>query len=414
MGKFRNVAILVFLLPAALFAESFELKLRKIKVGEKNAFLLPSERLDLHQGEGIRNEPRYRSTRAVRFFNAFGDGKGLPIAFAVDEKSGTGKGFDLLWVDAKGCGDLRRGIKLAGRKCGGSSSVWFPPFKVKVTSAGEDRLLPFQARLTAWGDDRRNYWFCLYPLCIMEGGILIGGVKQKIIVFDANSNGVYGDKGSYLSLTAGNRRSRISHRVSGDRIWIGRGSPKVEEAWLEATPLGKYCLFQGDYYVLDFKNNHSVAISRADVPMGKIHVNTPGFVLELAQEDSILYVSNPDGREANVPVGSYRVVSACFRHRTGGKLWELQGQSDPSGKTVTVKEEALTQLGLGPPLKLVASSRTSDRSSKYEVIISFHIEGDGGEKYEAVKKNGEKIDLPEIYIRGPRGGVVEKGTFGYS
>jgi hypothetical protein len=226
-----------------------------------------------------------------------------------------------------------------------------------------------------------------------------------VIVFDANCNGVFGEAGS-----------PGGHRVRGDRIWIGKGSAKVAEAYVEALPLGKYYLFEDQYYTIAFKGsngNKQVEISKADVPLGTIQVNNPGFLFELVGGNSVFYVSSEKSNTVSVPVGKYRVNTASFRRRYKGKTWELEGRPGSCKESFTVKEGEVTIVEAGPPLRIMIDTDLRARGSSMWAYFGFSIQGSAGETYQYLRKGGKKIDLPEIVIRQPGNKLAEKRQFEY-
>jgi len=398
------IAVLVLISPL-LSADSFELKLKKIKVNKKNAEMLPEMELRPAALSGISSEPRYRSDYPQKFKASFGDGDGIDVAFAVDEKRGSGKGFDFLYVDVNGGGDLSGGKKLSGKSSNRGYSYLdtsFSKFDIEIPSGGGIQEYPVQARFSIQRNQTNNSSLYLMPLCVLEGDIQFGETQCEIVVFDSNCNGVFGEKGS-----PGGRRA------SGDRVWIGKKAPKVEDAYVEALPLGKYYLFEDQYYEIEFGSQSQVDINRADVPLGTVKVNNPGFLLELVQGNSVLYANNEKGTEVKVPVGSYRVNNAGFRLRHKGQLWELEGQPGSCTEQFTVMESEVSEISVGPPLKIMVTADMRNEGNGVVASLDFYIAGSAGEKYKYLREGGKKVDLPEISIRNSKGKEVEEGRFEY-
>jgi len=334
--------------PYAL-ADTFELKAKKIKVGKDGSDVLPEIELrpqKLHDGA---NGHKFRSENPQTFLTRFGQNEGYTVTFGVDEKRGSGKGFDLIFADVTSDGNKPWGKKLSGKISHRGyryKDTAFPPFELKLDYAGGSTY-PVQARFSTQADAPSESSLYLTPLCILEGSVGFGENQQKMMVFDANCNGVFGESG-----TPGNSSAR------GDKVWIGRGSPKAEDAYVDALPIGKYYMFEGEYYEISFDNSSSVDIKKAEVALGKIRVNNPGFILELIEGSSVLYVSSEKGREIAVPEGSYKINSASFRRKHKGKTWELEGKPGSFGETFSVKENEVTDISVGPPLKIMISAST--------------------------------------------------------
>lgn len=388
-----------------LYGEDFELQLRKIKITDKNQGVFPEVELVASNPVGLKDQPRYRSERPMRFVLDFGWGR--TIAFAVDEKKGPGKGYDLLYADLAGTGSMKKAKKLKGKST--SNSSWyerlkFPSFTLSVPGKdGEGKLeLPVQARFSKYKSQAKASLY-LTPLCVMEGDIMIDGTKAKMIIFDANCNGIFGEKGS-----------ASGSKISGDTIWIGRGAPKLETASAEAIPLGKYYCFDGEFYEITFTDLEHVDIRKTELPLGTIKVSQPGFLLELVQDDGVIYISNEKGCEARVPVGKYHVNSAGFRCRYKGKIWTLDGEPVRGiPEQFTVKEDGVATVEVGPPLKLKINTRFFTRGGRLYASHDFSIKGSNGEQYRYLRKDGRRVKLPEIVIRNSRNKIVDKGKFEY-
>ena len=409
--------LLLLLLPAVTSlsrAEEFHLTLKKIRLTKKNEGVLPEKELRpvrAFPGDAVTAEPSYRSKEVQRFLARFGEkGREITVAFAVDEKRGTGKGFDLLCADTAGRGNLKKGKKLSGkpeRRSYSYTDTRFPPFTVSVPSgAGGDPLaLPVRVRFSARRDLPSDSSIYLTPLAVMQGKVRLGARDRTLVVFDADCNGVFGEPARLRRSTA-----------EGDRIWIGKGNPPVEQAFMESLPLGRYYLFEGAYYTLSFSEGGTrVAVEKAEVPLGTLRLKNPGFLLELAGKEGVLYVQAEKEMQQEVPVpaGEYTLNRADFRRRYKGALWELQGKAGTFRTRFEVKKDAVTEIEVGPPLRVVIRSRTRRAGNGLLASLSFTIGGSKGETYRYLLRNGKKVDLPEVVIKSPGGKVVRKGRFEY-
>ena len=414
MLKKAAMLLTALLLASALpsRAEEFPLTLKKIRLNKKNEGVLPEKELRPVHGfpDGtVSAEPVYRSKNVQRFLARFGGkGKEITVAFAVDERKGTGKGFDLLCADLAGTGNLKKGKKLSGKPEQRSYSYTdtrFPPFPVPVPLEAAPLALPVRVRFSVRKDLPSDSSIYLTPLAVMQGKVRIGGQDRTILVFDADCNGVFGERARLKGSTA-----------EGDRVWIGKGSPSVEKAFMEALPLGKYCLFEGAYYTLSFSNGGTrVAVEKADVPLGTLRLKNPGFLLELVEKDGVLYVGaeKEKQQELPVPVGAYTLNRADFRRRYKGALWELQGKAGTFHTRFEVKKGAVTESEVGPPLRVVIRSRIHRVGNGIMASLSFTIGGSREETYQYLLRNGKKVALPEVRIKSPGGKVVRKGRFEY-
>lgn len=400
-----SLLILVFAFTAQASADSFELKAKKVKINKKNDGIFPEIELRPKILRDIEKVPKYKSDAPQTYSASFGSGEEVVISFAVDESKGAGKGFDTLIVDTKGNGDLKKGKKLKGKTTPSSYSfdeTAFGSFELKVPVKGAD-LDSFHVHARFYKSKRlQESSLYLTSLCVLEGDAVIDGKKLKMVVFDANCNGVFGERG-----TPG------GYKAAGDKIWLGEGSVSVEEACVNALPLGQYFLFEDRYYEIAFNDDNTVGIQAADLKLGRIKVNNPGFLLELVKNGEVLYVFNEKGDEVNVPTGSYKVNTSGFRKKHKGKLWTLEGTPGACKESFKVVEDKVTDLSVGPPLRVVVTADVSHRGNSAVASLNFSIAGSSGEKYKYLLCDGKKTDLPEISIRNSRNKEVEKGKFEY-
>ncbi len=396
-------------------AQSFELKPKKIQIKGDAADVFPE--LEVRHVKSLDStvaEPRYKSKTPQRFKALFGIGEALAVTLAGDERKGSGKGFDYLYADLDGEGKLSKGKRLKGKPTRGTSTetTVFPPFKVELPSAGEDqeeidysvrpRLVVSRASLS----DKTPTDSTLYltSLSCLQGKVELGDQKRTMIVFDANCNGVFGERGA---------PNRTVGTPSGDRVWIGTGSPKLEQAYIEALPLGKYYLFEGSYYEVSVGDDYFAHIKPATVSLGKIKVSNPGFMLELASGNDVLWVSNTEGTELDIPVGDYRMITPGFRAKHKGDIWELQGYDGSLRDSFKVSEGTETAVDVGPPIRLVVNSTVKQTSSGLIASLKFSMVGSQGEKYKYLRRDGQKVPLPTFSIQNERGKEVRKGRFEY-
>jgi len=189
------LAVLGLASPDGEEPRSFQLTCKKLK--EPYEDLLneqhPVALIELPKLE-VRKEPALRSKQAKRFAHRFGLGEGFPVSFIVDESKGTGKGYDCLYVDSTGSGTFANCIKVKGKAEYFSDKyqrVLFGPLDIHAIPGAEP--LSVQVRLTHFTEGDTF----LFPasLSVVEGTLQFGGIKQKIRVFDADCDGVFGEPG---------------------------------------------------------------------------------------------------------------------------------------------------------------------------------------------------------------------------
>ncbi|MEW6072875.1 MAG: hypothetical protein AB1726_09840 [Planctomycetota bacterium] len=392
---------------------TFPLKVGEIKLSKTNVGVFPE--IDLRPQEslvGLAREPNYASNYPQKFTTRFGGEGAIQVAFAADEKR-PGKGYATLVVDTKGDGDLSRGKRLSGKpilRGENYEDTDFGAVEIAVPIEGGTMEYPvavrYSVKLAGAGveepDDSSLY---LTSLCVLQGTVNLGEAAQTMIVFDANCNGVFGDRSSPETAGAAAR---------GDKIWVGKGAPSHEDAYVQALPLGKYFLFDGAYWEFEFSPANAVTIRKAEVPLGTVEVSQPGFLLQLAEGQDVLCVNGEDGQQLDMPTGDYKVVAPGFRRKGKGGVWELEGKPGSCKVKFSVTEGTPTTVELGPPLKVVIDAKVTNRGvTGWWLELAYRLEGVNDEEYQYLLQNGKKVRLPEIEIKDSKGHTVKKGQFEY-
>jgi len=201
--------------------------------------------------------------------------------------------------------------------------------------------------------------------------------------------------------------------TQGDKVWVGKGSTSMEDAYVESLPLGKYYLHEGSYYDITISPDNVAEIKPSDVKLGKVAVSSPGFLLELRDSNEVLYISNTEGGDLDIPAGDYEITTPGFRRKGKGGIWELQGEPGSMRRAFSVSEGNTTEVEIGPPLKLVVTHSMRRSGTGFVVSLKFAIEGSQGEKYKYLRKNGKRVKLPEVVIKNEKGKEVKTGHFEY-
>lgn len=393
-------------------AETFELTPKKIKITKKNADIFPELELRVQDVlTGVNSEPNYKSKAPQKFITSFGGEDGVEVAFAVDE-SKAGKGYTSLYADVTGKGDLKKAKRVSGKPVLRGSfyeDTTFKPFEVEIPISEDAEPYPVQARIAVrfsnpgshYPDDSTLY---LTSLSAMEGEVVFGETTQQMVLFDANCNGVFGEKTSATGHGLGAR---------GDKIWVGDKLGSIDDAYVGAIPIGKYFLHGGKYYELTFPTSTQVQIAETEVPLGRVRIPSEGYILELVDGNDLLVITDQGTEEIDVPVGHYAVRSPHFRRKGKGGIWELEGKPGACDAKFDVSEGNVTEFMIGPPLKVQITATPRSGSGGYYVSLSFKLEGAEGEEYQYLRKDGKKVKLPEVSIRNDRGREVKKGHFEY-
>ncbi len=407
----RNVlclALLVLIVAPPAVAEEFALSPTKIKVNEKNARSFPWIEMKPRTLSDLKREPKYRSRNPKKFVRRFGGGSGINVSFAVDEKGGDREGYNYLYADLAGTGDMVKCKKLNGKNVlvgRDHCSALFPTCEVQIPSSGGITAFPMQARFIWRVRNIEDAVLRVTACCALKGKVKFGSKEQTMLVFDADCNGVFGDPGCPFNTP-----------LRGDKVWVGKKPPKMEKAYAEAIPLGRYFRFEGDCFEFSFSG--SLAAPKVDVTpvagaQGLIELGTPGFVLELMQGNRVFHIDCGEATTIRIPAGTWAVHTAWLQGEKKGKPYVLEGRPGTFNAPIKVEPENTTRVELGPPLKIKITTSQRIVGTGTQIDMVSVIEGSGGEIYHRLYKYGRRFDHPLVVVRNPQDKPVHKGMFHY-
>lgn len=403
-----RLSLLILILAAPAAAEEFKLSPMKIKVTEKNARAFPWIEIRPRTLSDLEREPKYRSRNPKKFVRHFGGNDGITVSFAVDEKAGDGEGYNYLHVDLTGQGDLVKGKKLNGKNVlvgRDHCSAIFPTCDIQIPSPGGAAAFPLQTKFVWHVRNLEDAVLRLTACCALKGKVTFGSKEQTVIVFDADCNGVFGDPGAPFNTP-----------LRGDKIWVGRKPPKMEQAYADAIPFGRYFQFEGDCFEFSLSGGLAepkISVEPATGPLGMIELGTAGFVLELMQGNQVFRIDCGEATTIQIPAGTYSVHTAWIEGEMKGAPYVLEGKPGSFKNQIKVEPENTTRVELGPPLKIKITTSQTIAGTGTQINMVSIIEGIGGEIYRRLYKHGRRFDHPLIVVRNPQDKPVHKGVFGY-
>jgi hypothetical protein len=379
---------------------------------------------------------------------------------SIDDKS---KGYDRLYFDLNGNGDLTDDQPidvLPSKNRAAPSATYdrseFP--RVDLMIDVEGRQLPYSFFATRDYYYRPGYEYVTLSLkaaVYRRGDITLDGKSHAIAVLDWNSNGRFDD---VFSSPKESHNSPAAGVKYGDMLLI---DPEMlaKEDLSSSRPAGEHRQFVGKLTTFENKN-YEVKVS----PAGNELTWTPSpiacgqvvgasatcrasLISELGYVDLKLEKSKP----ASVPAGQWRLLSytttienwkdQANRNRTsaevspsprnGVKLTlvgatsekaappepllgpasvsRLSAEGTSSGTRVTVKAGQTTTLKFGAPYKTVVTAIQRPGSAEIDITI----QGADGEHVRELLVNGRRTEKPKVTITDPRGKVVAEGNLEY-
>jgi hypothetical protein len=409
----------------------------------------------------VKEPKQYTAARPLRGVAKLGSKE---YGFVLDHKDKKSKGYDRLYFDLHGNGDLTDAKPIdaqtpASQPAGlydGLAATTFPRVDLTIDVDGKKLDYSFFLQLYAYpsANGRSSMvvaW--LRSAVYRRGEMMLGGKKQKVVVLDANSNGRFDDVTSIRKDIRG-AGGQIFPSL-GDVLWIEeeRAAAAKPGAPPPAIPmriqLSKVNLLGGKFYQLKVSpTGDELTCAPCTLPMGKITSPHAPCTVELAGDLGVVSLPLEKSQPAEIMAGQWRLVSYTLtvkdwkepsKHKaakgSGGPsladalakavldalfadpepvygppaVCVLSAQGTMDGKPVSVGAGETTTLAFGPPYK----PRVTVGSAGDMVYLGMALAGAEGERVTNLVLNGHRPEKPKITITGPEDKVVAEGTLEY-
>ena len=419
---------LVLILTLSVCAEEYELQFQALDLRQSNIYVQGQYlRARTRSEERLSAEPRYRSRVPLYAVVGLGRGGDTRYTIALDESRGTGRGYDILYVDHNNNENLTDDRRIMGRITQrGQLQGNFGPVEVMVDYG--DRTVPYyfsvqyyhfnQQRIQRGAGDVRNFPLTLQTAGYYTGTVSFGESEYQIAMVDFNCNGIFNERFKPRP----NGPDGQLHG-SGDHVLVDANDDGIFEAGYmdgnEAYPYAEYVQVDGRWYSLEASvHGGTVDIQEPDLKMGILDVadqSSSGKLL-LASSNGVLRVQA--GQEIRVPVDTYRVYShsTSVWHSSGN--WNYAAQGTSASKKFKVMEGNLVAVEFGAPIVINIKNDTRYRGvgktkAGDTVRLSVTMSGQGGEIYTNITKNNRRAPAPTFKAVDESGKTVAQGTFKY-
>jgi hypothetical protein len=357
---------------------------------------------------------------------------GNKYAFAVDRKSKKSVGYDRLYFDLNGNGDLTDDAPIDApdadktAKPEKSNDGWvsigraFPrvDFKIRAKDREWDYSLLFIANTNTRGKDE-NLWVEMRPAAYREGEITLQGKKRQIALVDWNMSGRFDVPITFAS------------DGKGDEVFLGQYGTEI--LFDKSVPIDKHLPIQymsehrqflakmnalgGTFYKISITpGGEELTCTPVALPMGKIVLPRIPCNLWLINEQGLAALDLQKDTPVDLPAGNWRLLYCTFwQHRKEADatpqsptLIHLGASGDTASEPITVIADQTTTLRIGPPF--VPTLKVERRGE--HALLNLDIRGLGNEKVDS-HILGIKQAKQRLKITDPEGKVVEQGDFEY-
>jgi hypothetical protein len=358
----------------------------------------------------VKKEPTYNSAAPVRGTVTFGSRE---YGFALDAKNSTGGGYDQLYFDSDGDGDLTNDKPIsalgAGRSNAKISQLQFPRVRVSVKLDGGSYEYGFFVSAMCNQSGSNEYVLVsLTPASYREGVLAQGSKRTKVILLDRNCNGRFDDAVTW------NPGGGVGN---GDMLLV---DPKPKAATGSAALdrdqnfVGKIVSLHNRFYRLEVQpSGSSLKVSPLQCSTGSVTHPKFAYSATLFNEQYGAVVANGmKNQKVLLPEGKWKLGGYTMHEGAeGGKrptsLTAASGGGDTS--VVTVSKDTPAVLPLGEPFRATVTAARTDKG----VSLSLMIVGAAGERCTGLLVKGARPPKPHFVIKDKSDKIVKEGDFEY-
>jgi len=330
--------------------------------------------------EKLLEEPRYKSGKPVYYAARYGDASDNVYTLVLDESGGTGKGYDVLYVDLNNDNRIDVDKERFAFRLGTTAKA--DPVRIRLLVAARGVAAPYCVSFSAFpysdaSHPIRGIHANLRNSSYYGGEAIFHGKKHRIAIADLNSNGLFND---------------VEQRLfQGDRFFVDLnddGQCRNDRTHEESFPYGGYTRIDGDWYSMVASPDGSrVEIASAHHPLGKIKAPAQIGRALLVSAAQTLRLDFEDGYDWGV-AGDYRIDSVeLLAEDEPPRGWALAGSFGDKSPELAIRVGESSRLVAGCPLQVEARAVRNDKAGEGTVDFSLLITGIGGETYRWSRKD---------------------------
>jgi len=397
----------------------------------------------------VRKEPKeYQAEYPLRAVATF---SGKKHAFVLDKQSKKSPGYDRLYFDRSGNGDLTHDAPIDVPKDAKTwesvplgkrlvSSYQFPRVDFRIHAEGSEwDYSVIAASQTITHDNNLSVSAYFVPAAYRQGEIMLQGSKHKIILVDFRTSGRFDVPVSFAKDGTGvdgffgqyGTEILFDHEIQIDKHL---GYSYISE---HRQFLAKMNALGGRFYRIKITpGGDELTFTPVVAPLGKITMPHTPCNVWLINEQGLLALDLPNATPVDIPAGKWRLLyytlwrfdgqggkaaQAGAMNKSGAdaaapksdgskspKIIYTDAYGDCGCEPVTVVANQATIMKIGPPYM---PTLKAERKGKV-AMLALEIRGIGQEKiYPRI--NGISQSKQKLRITDPQGKVVEQGNFEY-
>jgi len=445
--KGKSIAItiwvfIVFILTLPVFANVYDCDLEYMVLdpnqdqsGIARCFaykdLIPMAKPD----ETLLAEPQYRSRTPIYSVATFGNDKDSKFTLVFDELGGTGKGYNVVYLDYNNNENLTDDPKISlkgvwprrSTKYNDSPAVEFGPIELMLNYEG--KTLPYRFYIqfqTSYKkdvqtDSKKTLRGEQVDIRLRSGGYTVGDVKfgeqgRRIAIIDYNNNGVFNDLFKVQPMVELQNNYLYA---DGDMIIVD--VPENEQPkTLDSRPYAKYINIDDNWYSLNVsEDGRRIEVNEANTEFGTIKTSQNIDSLQLNSDNGVITINEKNINEIQIPVGTYRLYGYSAQFTDPYKQFYVRGTK--LCKQFQIEKDKVFEMKIGFPVianiyRLPSAREQGPVKAGDSVDLSLIFTGQMGEVFTHILfsgKSSSKFPLPTFRVVDETDKTVAEGKFQY-
>jgi len=362
----------------------------------------------------VKKEPEYASKEVFRAVAHFGS---MHCAFALDVAGKKSKGYDRLYFDANGNGDLTddepidtKDVEAAGEGKNKNVRCGFRGIKVPLENGSVQVEHPLRMEVRFRQMGALTYTTVqLFSAAVREGQIDFGGRKIRLLLVDHNSNGRFDDR-----VAVHKRGSRLFLSV-GDVFLVNPSARKARSAAAsDYFFVNRSVCIGGHFYKMETTPaGDRLTLEPIELAMGRVSNPSPAYrAVVYNDEYGALMIGGVKDQEIVLPEGEWRLANYTIHAvaMVGGRRTMVAAEFSGDAKAVSVEKDATVELPFGAPFHAVVTAKPTNDG---KVALSLSIFGKGGERCTNCLVKGRRPPNPTFKVLDKEGKTVYAGKFEY-
>ncbi len=357
----------------------------------------------------VKKEPKYIAPIPFRGVVKLG---GRQFCFALDAVAPKATGYDRLYFDANGNGDLTDDPETKATdvtKLGANmSQSQFPHVSVTLDADGEPVEYAFLLGALCRQSGANFYaTVSLYSAVARVGQLKQGKKRTKVLLVDSNSNGHFDDLVSVRP---------NGYLVEGDLLLINPDPKKnlaANDVGTDRNMVGKViCIGKSFHRMTVSPDGSKLQLAPMQLSLGNViccSSHAYRAVLSNDEYGAIVIVGAKDQKRALIE-GTWKV--ACYTlnaNKAGGsRRTVVEATFGNSPPLVTVKKGETAKLPFGGAFRAVV---TAAGTKKTKVSLRLRIVGPAGERCKNILINGRQPPKPHFVIKDKDDKIIHQDDF---